>query len=236
MALRRTNNTKTSKFCKFCKSAGKSHSEYTSHYPKDQPGPKGKVICPTILSTECSYCHAIGHAKNHCPKLNMKNNTFKYCVRVNKRVSSNNHMKSNRNMKMKFNNGCYAPKKREKMVKPIAFQNRYSMLMEADIVKDTVALPTTTKPIKKATGSWAKPLSSVVKEEKPFMVAKYTVPVNKEYDDEINADNDEINADNDDNNYDTKVLKELFKSQTQTPQVLWGDMSSDSESDSDYDE
>ena len=229
MALRRTNNTKTSKFCKFCKSAGKSHSEYTSHYPKDQPGPKGKVICPTILSTECSYCHAIGHAKNHCPKLNMKNNTFKYCVRVNKRVSSNNHMKSNRNMKMKFNNGCYAPKKREKMVKPIAFQNRYSMLMEADIVKDTVALPTTTKPIKKATGSWAKPLSSVVKEEKPFMVAKYTVPVNKEYDDEINADND-------DNNYDTKVLKELFKSQTQTPQVLWGDMSSDSESDSDYDE
>ena len=111
-------------------------------------------------------------------------------------------------------------KKREKMVKPIAFQNRYSMLMEADIVKDTVALPMT-RPIKKATGSWANPLSSAVKEAKPFMVAKYTAPVNKEHDDEINADNDEINADNDDNNYNTK-MKELFKKAKHRPHMYYG--------------
>jgi hypothetical protein len=70
MSVRRSNNQQKFKsFCVFCKNAGKSVAEYTNHYPKDKPGKDGKVICPTILSTECSYCHELGHAKNHCPKL-----------------------------------------------------------------------------------------------------------------------------------------------------------------------
>jgi len=56
-------------FCKVCFDAGKSEKEYTSHYLKDRPGPKGKVICPTLLATECRYCHQHGHFKSHCQRL-----------------------------------------------------------------------------------------------------------------------------------------------------------------------
>ena len=69
-------------FCSFCKHAGKSHAEYTSHYPKDRPGPEGKVICPTILASECSYCHEKGHTKRHCPKLRRRNQARNGVVRA----------------------------------------------------------------------------------------------------------------------------------------------------------
>jgi len=34
-----------------------------------RPGPNGKVVCPTLLLTECRYCHEHGHFKSHCPVL-----------------------------------------------------------------------------------------------------------------------------------------------------------------------
>ena len=59
-------------FCSVCKKAGKTESEYTSHFVRDRPGPNGRVVCPTLLSTECRYCHDLGHTKTHCPKLALK--------------------------------------------------------------------------------------------------------------------------------------------------------------------
>ena len=56
-------------FCKVCFDAGKEEKCYTSHFVKDRPGPNGKVVCPTLLSTECRYCHDKGHFKSHCPAL-----------------------------------------------------------------------------------------------------------------------------------------------------------------------
>ena len=56
-------------FCKVCFDAGKTEQEYTSHFLKDRPGPNGKVVCPTLLLTECRYCHEHGHFKSHCPVL-----------------------------------------------------------------------------------------------------------------------------------------------------------------------
>jgi hypothetical protein len=241
MALRRTNNTKTSKFCKFCKSAGKSHSEYTNHYPKDQPGPKGKVICPTILSTECSYCHGVGHAKNHCPKLKTRKTCHKH------------HTPRNPNKQTAYyargNDGYYAPKKREKRVKfkpnkkQMAFQNRYEMLMEADVVKPTTQPPQLPVPViqhaKKAAGSWAQSLPSIVKEEKSFTKARESViTANQEH--RIAPTTKRIVSTARDNVVDgdyKKALEELCKTHEKKPMVMWGDMSSDSEwSDSDCDE
>ena len=56
-------------FCKVCFDAGKDEKCFTSHFVKDRPGPNGKIVCPTLLATECRYCHEKGHFKSHCPTL-----------------------------------------------------------------------------------------------------------------------------------------------------------------------
>ena len=61
--------TKSKSFCGVCKNAGLSEREYTSHFTKSVPGPKGIVVCPTILQNVCSYCKCKGHFKNNCSEL-----------------------------------------------------------------------------------------------------------------------------------------------------------------------
>ena len=66
------NNRKQSvakKICKVCQDAGKSESEYTSHFVRDSPGPNGKVICPTLLSQNCRGCGINGHTYKYCPSI-----------------------------------------------------------------------------------------------------------------------------------------------------------------------
>ena len=58
-------NTKTP-ICKVCKDAGLPVADYTSHYVKDQPGPNGKVVCPTLLNQSCRNCNAKGHTSSYC--------------------------------------------------------------------------------------------------------------------------------------------------------------------------
>ncbi len=67
-------NRAKGKFCSVCKNAGKDEKLYTSHFPKSSNGPDGVVVCPTILSNECSYCHKLGHFKQQCPVLEAKKN------------------------------------------------------------------------------------------------------------------------------------------------------------------
>ena len=59
-------------FCSVCKSSGKPESVFTSHFVKDKPGPDGVVVCPTLLSQKCGYCHEKGHTPKFCPKLKAK--------------------------------------------------------------------------------------------------------------------------------------------------------------------
>ena len=61
--------TVVKKFCKVCQDAGKSESEYTSHFVRDSPGPNGKVICPTLLSQKCRGCGTNGHTYKYCPSI-----------------------------------------------------------------------------------------------------------------------------------------------------------------------
>jgi flagellar biosynthesis GTPase FlhF len=51
-----------------CFDAGRPEKEYTSHYVKDQPGPNGKVICPTLLNQACRICNKTGHTSSYCPQ------------------------------------------------------------------------------------------------------------------------------------------------------------------------
>jgi hypothetical protein len=50
-----------------CYDAGLPAEKYTSHYVKDQPGPNGKVVCPTLISQKCLICGVPGHTSRYCP-------------------------------------------------------------------------------------------------------------------------------------------------------------------------
>jgi hypothetical protein len=38
---------------------------------------KGDITCPVLLSTECRYCHLVGHTVKSCPELAVKNSKSK---------------------------------------------------------------------------------------------------------------------------------------------------------------
>lgn len=92
------NNNKTSSksFCKVCFDAGKSESFYTNHFVKSEPGPKGKVVCPTLLSMKCSYCKDTGHTVKYCAKASNKN-------KIEKTESATTANTTQKNMKTKKN-------------------------------------------------------------------------------------------------------------------------------------
>ena len=54
------------KYCKVCHDAGKSETEYTSHFIRESRDPCSKVVCPTLLSLECRYCSKKGHTVKYC--------------------------------------------------------------------------------------------------------------------------------------------------------------------------
>ena len=55
-------------FCKVCYDAGLPVANYTGHFVKDQPGPGGKVVCPTLLAQKCLKCGVAGHTSSYCPQ------------------------------------------------------------------------------------------------------------------------------------------------------------------------
>lgn len=55
-------------FCKVCYDAGLPVADYTDHFVKDQPGPNGKVVCPTLLAQKCLKCGVAGHTSSYCPE------------------------------------------------------------------------------------------------------------------------------------------------------------------------
>jgi len=55
-----------SKFCKVCYDARLPVANYTDHFVKDQPGPNGTVVCPTLLNQACRICGNTGHTSSYC--------------------------------------------------------------------------------------------------------------------------------------------------------------------------
>ncbi len=74
-------------FCKVCHDAGKPKSVYTSHFPRRSPATNSPVICPTLLSQSCNYCHQKGHTIRYCSTL--ANNK---CIEINNRQEINMHI------------------------------------------------------------------------------------------------------------------------------------------------
>jgi hypothetical protein len=55
--------------CKVCMDANKPKSVYSTHRVKHN----GVVVCPTLLSQECKYCHKKGHTVKFCSTLKKEN-------------------------------------------------------------------------------------------------------------------------------------------------------------------
>jgi Nanos RNA binding domain len=91
-------NVSTKKpYCKFCHDIGKSEQEYTNHWVKDQTG---KIVCPTLLSTECRFCFKMGHTTKFCDVLanqNKQKNRVQYNdqkIQKNENIISSNRFQS----------------------------------------------------------------------------------------------------------------------------------------------
>ena len=67
MSARNNSKVAPKPFCKVCHDAGKTEKEYTNHFVKSEPGPNGKVVCPTLLAQECRFCFEAGHTAGYCP-------------------------------------------------------------------------------------------------------------------------------------------------------------------------
>ena len=98
-------STTNKPFCKVCYDTGKPEGIYTSHYVKDIPGVSGKVICPTLLATECRYCRKKGHTISKCPLLQKhgENGKSKFVPRPNKIGSQINSTKQEKKPSKKEN-------------------------------------------------------------------------------------------------------------------------------------
>jgi hypothetical protein len=79
------NSTKTDvkKYCKVCHDAGKSETEYLSHFIRESRDPNSKIVCPTLLSLECRYCSNKGHTIKYCKILEKNKNMSSRQERIN---------------------------------------------------------------------------------------------------------------------------------------------------------
>jgi hypothetical protein len=89
LTLSRGPNTNSKPFCKVCYDAGLPVADYTDHYVKDQPGPNGKVVCPTLLAQKCLMCGVAGHTSSYCPEEARREREYKEREREAKRANAN---------------------------------------------------------------------------------------------------------------------------------------------------
>ena len=76
-------------FCKVCYDAGLPVADYTDHFVKDQPGPGGIVVCPTLLAQKCFKCGVAGHTSSYCPEEARREREQKERERETRRVNAN---------------------------------------------------------------------------------------------------------------------------------------------------
>lgn len=103
--------------CKVCMDANKPKSVYSTHRVKQN----GVVVCPTLLSQECRYCHKKGHTVKFCPVLE-KENARKETQLA--KGSADTHKKTQR---VEFKD-------------PISTVNRFKVLGEQEEWNETVCL------------------------------------------------------------------------------------------------
>jgi hypothetical protein len=153
--------TKVNKsFCKVCHDSGKSEAEYTSHFVKSEPGPKGVVVCPVLLASICNYCKQKGHTLKHCKELEKNKNQGKkdsyYYEKREKKEGKTNYCYRNSN-----NNSVFQVLADEQEV----FVDKFPPLYESQLNSSKLDSTTTNSPLAFSYASMAAKAPVVVKEE-----------------------------------------------------------------------
>ena len=122
-AFNNTNNVNSKKsFCKVCKDAGKSEQEFTSHFVRSEPGPKGKIVCPTLLVLECKHCFKKGHTISYCKEVSKVAAKEKYNEQQNQNKKFNKNSMEKREKKNVFE---YLLEEKEELIITIHFSNTF---------------------------------------------------------------------------------------------------------------
>lgn len=111
-------NTSSKKMCKVCLDAGKSKEVYTSHFTRETPDPKSRVLCPTLLAQECKFCHKMGH-------------TIKYCKELTKREAEQDKKKRIEEGEKKMRE-AEEEKKRKELRKQLKKERRQNIFNQED--------------------------------------------------------------------------------------------------------
>jgi len=103
IASKNSSTTSLKKYCKVCHDAGKTETEYTSHFIRADRDPCSKVVCPTLLSLECRYCSKKGHTVKYCKILEKDK-----IAETRQSKSSNANKKSKSEEKYKQSNNMFS--------------------------------------------------------------------------------------------------------------------------------
>jgi len=114
-------------FCKVCFDAGKPESDYTSHHVRSLPDRTGntKILCPTLLNTECRYCSGVGHTTKFCPTL-----------AAQKKKEERAHKEDERSRRINKESVSQKPKTNQ-----INNNNKFSALMSDDEEEEEIVAP-----------------------------------------------------------------------------------------------
>lgn len=185
-------------FCKVCQDAGKSEKEYTSHFVRSEPGPRGKIVCPTLLAQECKHCLKKGHTFSYCKEVNklaakekyiqnqipnkiqkkpeIKRNVFEYLLEEKEEVKKEEFPPLNATPKStatiannkKRSYACIAKTAHEEAVQEEIIAEYIEKLQPKEIVKPTIVV----KPIIQAKPkSWAEYESEDEDEEEEELIS-----------------------------------------------------------------
>jgi hypothetical protein len=154
-AVKNTNKSTTKpevkKYCKVCHDAGKSETEYMSHFIRESSLPNSKVVCPTLLSLECRYCSKRGHTVKYCKILEKDKNMSSRRERVNNyRIESDKNDVKCKQSNNIFDNLSDMEKEEEEQLEkisniqhpsPVLTNNTISIKSYASVLTTPVAVP-----------------------------------------------------------------------------------------------
>lgn len=220
---------KATSYCKVCHDAGRSRSEYTSHFVKDKKGPCGKVVCPLLLSQECRYCHEIGHTPKECPEIlakNVKRRNHEQLMRDNQKRPDVNGFSSTHAIRNRRHVGVSKPQVSTSGHKVIC--NAFDCFNESDSESDDEkeldnAGPSPALPVQPLLSGWA-----AIAAANPVVKAPIVqVPVIPQHWEKVS-----VSIDNDD--YDSVSSMSTLPEKKSTNKMSWADMMEEDSSDEEY--